>query len=571
MKQIVHFLKNKLKNKATIISILFWIGVACLFYVNAFHEQYTDEWDNILGGWYILHGRLPYIGFFSHHGPVPYFLAAMLEIFSRRSFVSFRIVYEIFLFLFSLGTLLYLRKSIGKLHTAFLFLLVVVIGFISTYYWFHMLLADSLAAFFLLPIFALLILNSFFERQIKGNDVKIISVCIFFALLTSLTYLYLAAFLYLFTFVLLVRQTPKPFKSRFIYSSLITFFVPYVLFLGYLLATGSVKDYYYQSIYFNQKYYIYNYPGLGSINPIRYAIIIAHDALNGLLTLLVQVKDFNFSYPLNITFALGNVIFLIYLLSKRRFFLATLTVLIVLYANARSNPLNSGEHDYQSAVYIIYSLFVLCFLLQRLYGELIEKENNQRIILGACFIPLAVYSIFSGVFVLNKFNNRYFDKFMGTAPLIYDRPEIAPIINAIVKPQEYVWVGPFEYEELFYINGAPASKYHVLNPGMGISPKISTEQVADLEKTQPKVIWYNPRYSILGRSPIDYATAFNDYLSKNYITVYEYREGNNKYIPTIPVTFHVDIEKYLNMRKGSEKEIIQRLLLAGYIKKVSTK
>lgn len=571
MKKVLHFLQKKLKDKNTLLSILFWVILGAIFYVNAFHEQYTDEWDNILGGWYILHGRLPYIGFFSHHGPIPYFLAAILEIVSRRSFVRFRIVYELFLFAYSLGAIAYLRKSVGKAYTSFLFLFAGVLGLISTYYWFHMLLADSLAAFFLLPVFIILILKPFYQKEISLTDVKVISICLFLALLTSLTYLYLSAFLYLFTAVLLIRQTPKPLKSRFILTSAIIFVAPYLTFLLYLLLTGSIKDYYYQSIYFNQKYYIYNYSGSGSINPIRFAIIIAHDALNGILTLLVQVKDFNFSYPLNITFALGNLILLIYFLAKRRFLLAAISVLIVIYANARSNPLNSGEHDYQSAVYLIYSIFALCFLLTRLYKEVTEKDNSLRIVLAGCFIPLAIYSIFSGIFVFNKFNNRYFDKYMGTAPLIYDRPEVAPIINAVVKPNEYVWVGPFEYEDLFYVNGIPASKYHVLNPGMGESPKISTEQVADLTKTQPAVIWYNPHYSILGRSPIDYATAFNDFLAQHYIAVYDYREGNYKYVPTIPVTFHVDIEKYLHMRKGSEQEVIARLLAAGLVKKVSAK
>src|SRR6185312_10977320 len=135
--------------------------------------------------------------------------------------------------------------------------------------------------------------------------------------------------------------------------------------------TGSLGDYVYQAIIFNQKYYIYNYPGLegGHINPIRFAIVIFHDFYENFFTLLMQVRDFNFAYPFNVTLAVVNIVFLIYTLFKRNYKLFFFVLLFIVYANARSNPLTSKETDYQSAVYIISSLVTLCFLIPEVYGE----------------------------------------------------------------------------------------------------------------------------------------------------------------------------------------------------------
>src|ERR1051325_10801956 len=80
---------------------------------------YPDEYDNILGGWYILHGRLPYVGFFTHHGPAAYFVSSIVLLFSGHSFVSFRVVYNILLFIFLVGSYIFLRKKFGPEKSLF--------------------------------------------------------------------------------------------------------------------------------------------------------------------------------------------------------------------------------------------------------------------------------------------------------------------------------------------------------------------------------------------------------------------------------------------------------------------
>ncbi len=78
---------------------------------------------------------------------------------------------------------------------------------------------------------------------------------------------------------------------------------------------------------FNEQYYIYNYPrppDSTHINPVRYAIVIAHDVLTDFFTLAIQIKDFNFNFPYNITLLVGNLALIIFLLSKRNYYLYAL-------------------------------------------------------------------------------------------------------------------------------------------------------------------------------------------------------------------------------------------------------
>lgn len=548
---------------------LFWAVIALFFFLNTFHESYPDEFDNILGGWYIIHGRLPYIGFFTHHGPIAYFVAAISVLFSGQSFVRFRIVYALLLFLYTFFIVRFLKKSIGKeiLHPLLIF-----VGFIAisaTYYWFHMLLADTLSAYFLLPPIILLLLKSLYKKKITLSDVTFLSVTTALAVLSSLTYIYLILCIYLFALILFLQQEKTVFNKN-IAKAIGIALAPYIVFGLYLLVTRSFSDYFYDSVIFNQKYYIYNYPrpaGVTSINPIRFAVVIAYDFLTSFFTLLVQIKDFNLSYPANITFALADLIMIIYLLSKKKYLATIFFFLSFMYANARSNPLNSAETDYQSAVYIFISLFALSFLLFAFYEEL--KNNGdfaKKLIYSICFIPLGIYGLFLGIYFFNKFEVKYYPKYMGSAPLIYDRPQVAPIINEVLTPQDTAWVGPFSFEELFYINIPLATRYQILNPGMGESHRISKGQVAEIEQSKPKIIWYDKDFHILGRKPADYAVAFNAMLAKDYVNLFDYRNGKIRYASTVPASQYVDLDKFLYIRKDDAQEMIQRLLDHNLIK-----
>lgn len=554
----------------TVLFVLVMLGI---FLINTLHESYPDEFDNILGGWYILHGRLIYTGFFTHHGPVAYYIAALVEIFSGRSFFRFRIVYSIFLLAYFLWTYFFLKNRVDIIKSRPYLYFIPVIGIAATYFWGHMLLADSISGFFLTPVYALLLVKIFYRENLIKKDFVFISVLTALAWLSSLTYTYLILFILICSLgYYMYYQPEKTLGKKSLLKILVIFLAPYMVFFIYLLVTGSLSDYIYQAITFNEKYYIYNYPrpaGTTHINPIRYAIVIAHDVLTDFFALAIQIKDFNLTYPFNVTLLLANIVLLIYLLTKRNYYFAIFLFLFLIYANARSDPLTSKETDYQSAVYMMISLFNACFVIPTLYRELnTNLVLAKRVILIGCFALISVYSLFTGFYLFNSWMDKAYTKYMGTAPLIYDRPVVAPVINAVVSPGDYMWIGPFSFEELFFANGTIPSKYQILIPDMGDSQQIQTEMLADFNAHKPKVIYFDKQFFILGKDPEMYGQFFINFLNANYITLLNYRNGNTKYISVQPPTLQLDLETKLYINKDDVKEVINKLVQANYIKPV---
>lgn len=568
MKKITNLL-----NKNFLGKVLFGISIVLLFVVNSLHEKYPDEFDNILGGWYILHGHLPYTGFFTHHGPIPYFIAAFVEVFSGRSFVHFRIVYAIFLAFWVLTTYYLFKKLLGIKLVSFYTFFIVFLGFMATYYWSHMLLADNISAFVLVFVYGLVFLKMFYQKSVDLKDLIYISVLSAVGIYSSLTYIYLYIIIVIFSLYLFYKNNFVSFKSLFskrLIAPILIFLAPHIVFLVYLLISASLNDYIYQNFTFNAKYYIYNYPrpfGSGHINPIRFAIIIANDFFNNFHALVVGFKDFNFGNPMNVTMAVGNLGIILFFVLSRKIRLAVFVVLLLIFSNARSSPLRSGETDYQSAVYIFISFFNIFFLIPKLSQDINEnKDFARKIIFSAVLLIVGSYSIFSFLYVVRKFDDKFFPKYMGQAPLIYDSPRFATIVNFVSSKDDYVWIGPFDFEDLFYTNGELPSKYHILIRGVGVSEKTKNEMVEDFTKNKPKIIVFDKNFSYISNKAYTYSGFFLDFLSKYYVSLSDYRDDESKYY--LPDSIYPkDSISRIYIKKENLKEVVEQLSKNGYINK----
>lgn len=553
-----------LRNREFLITSAFFLLILFIFLINGMHERYPDEFDNVLGGKYILSGQLIYKEWFTHHGPFPYFLSALINLFGGTSFVHFRIIYSLILFLITVGSYLYIRKSVKGIATEFYLLVILFISISSTYFWGHMMLADSLAAFFLMPVYGLTIIKLIYEKTFTTKDYIFISVLSGLALLSALTYAYLVAGLFVVLGINFILEYKR--KINFLYAGkiILILLAPYILFLLYLLLTGSIKDYFYQAIVFNRDYYIY-YPGHEGkppTNPLRYAIVMLQGFHNNFSSMLNTVKGFNFDFPFNITLAVGNVAFGIFLLFKRKYLAFLLMLGVLVYANARTNPFSSGETDYQSAVYIMISIFNLCFALFAIYKMLnLNIEFGQKLILSLIFILLLVYSFFGFTFVLRKFSYKAYDKYMGFAPAIYDAPKVSPLINHIVEKDSYAWIGPFGFEELYYLNPKVPSRYQILLPGMGASTSIPPELLSEFNANKPEVIYFDKDQFILGNNPSIYGKFFVDFLNDNYTTL-DKEEG---YIYTPNVDQSLLFGQKLFIRNDIKEDIINRMIEKGMV------
>ena len=277
------------------------------FLVNAFHTQFPDEFDNIFGGFLINQGKLPYTGFFTHHNPGAYYFASLITLFTGRSFVQFRIVFALVLSSFYAFSYFFLKERLKEKSLDHFLVYGLIIGLGSTYWWGQMLLSETLVGYMLVPVFLLIIEKAFSKIPFDLKDLVFISVLTFLSLFVSLTYIYLVPVIIGVSLYLYFKDQKKV-AFRHIVNPAAIFALPYVLFLLYLVISGSYKEFYFASVTYNVKYYIYNFPqvaGTYSRNPIRYAVSIARTNINQLFSLLTQVKNFNFSYPLNISLGIG--------------------------------------------------------------------------------------------------------------------------------------------------------------------------------------------------------------------------------------------------------------------------
>lgn len=499
------------------LTSLFFLILLAIFLINSLHFSYPDEFVKIIGGRFINQGMLPYRDFFSNHGPIGYFFSSIVTLFSGASFVKFRVILNITYWLMILAFYLFIRKRFGKNESNIFLVFSFLIGLIATFVWGHMLLADSLSGYWLLGAYITLFLILFNRQTFRRSDLILLSILSAFSVLTSLTYLYAVLVLYFIALVWFLKTSKKGMLPSFI----LIISSPYLIFLVYLLITGSLQDYYYQSISLITNSYLTS-DDLSTKNPLRLALIIFSKFFDTYKAVLVQTKELSFSNPFTHTLALSNFLMIIYLLINRRFSAFFLTLGLLIFVNARSNPLNTGDTDYQAIPYQYFSIFNGLFLLNILWADLKNKVETQKtIVYGFMLIFLGTYFVFFSLFLFHHFFEKAFNKYMGNEALIYDRPQITHILNKLINKNDYYYIGPFAPEEYLYAKGKLSSRYHFLIPPMDQDAKFKEGLLSDLNKNKPKVVVFDTGYSIQGTFPGDYVVNF---LKENYFTLSQIRE-----------------------------------------------
>lgn len=552
--------------------IILFLLLFTIFFINTFHEEYPDEYDSIVGGKYILQGKVPYRDWFQHHQPGAYVLSASILPLSGNSFVRFRMILAIVFFFINIGGYFILKKRLkntpNNLNFYLLYLFAIAVS--ATYFWWQMNLADNLASYLLIPAYALVIMKTVYRDKFDAKDLLITSLPTFFAWWTSMTYIYIVAGLNLFAVYLYFKSEKITRKSFF--SAVKIFATPYLLFLVYLLLTGSLKDYYFACFTYNQNYYVYNAAhAVGqAVNPVRYAITIAMTFFNNYIPALAMVKGFNLASPLIVTLALSNAVFFIYILLSKNYLCLIPFAIMLIYANARSNPLNISDRDYQASVYTMFSFFNgiwTLFILQKF----IDAKNSllsHKVILFPLFFILFVYWFFNIAGMTLIFGQKFYAKYMGEAPLIYDYPQIAQIVNKIASPTDYAWVGPFEFKELFYLKTKIPSRYHWFLQHAAVS-KIKDEMIVDFTKNRAKMIVFQRNYSPWGGPAHEFNYFFTDFLDKNYFRLFMLNKTDKQwtYKWKVDNTRNFDLDADFNFDNNRQEEILNELISLGLVEK----
>ncbi len=553
-----------------LITIALFGALFLVLLANCLFASYPDEFDNILGGKLILEGILPYSGFFSHHGPLAYFLSAPLVLIGGGSFVKFRLLTSLVFLAYFVGIFLLFRKKMPKLDILAFWLFAFLTSFAAIYFWGHMFLADPMSGFFLVPAYLLLFYRMYFQEKVSLSDIVVISGFTFLSILNSMTYTYAGIVVYAILAIYYLRQIFLPFNKAKLKSEIkpliifgLVLVVPYLAFGLYLLVSGSINDFMYEAIGYNQKYYIYNYPraaGVETINPIRYAIVIFNNFFNNFQLAVSGIISFNPRFPMTHALALANMVLFAWLLYRRKILLFFLVLGLLIFANARGNPAEIKVTDYQTSVYFILSIlnFALVFDLLRkeINGISDHLAKSAFTILG---IILAIYWVFAAIFIFSENWRITYNRYMGTAPLVYDRPIVAPIINGLVSPNEYCWAGPFEFEEMFYLKCKAPSKYHWILPQFAGIPLIKNQILSDYKNNSAKVIVFRRDYSAFGLSS-EFNNFFVNFLDNNYTRLKGYHFNESK-------RGDFNLDDNFNFRKDVYPEMVKKLLEQGLISK----
>lgn len=211
--------------------------VACLAVSLIFSMAYAfaDEYDNILGGWLLLsRGELPYVGFFSHHMPLAYFVAAPIVAITGTDLVLFRLTFALVLFLW---LCLIHRTAQRALGTVPAVALVVAMTLFSLGVWANMLLAETLIAWAV--VHAVVLLAGDLARSGRvptSRDVAMIAVLGAIPVLSSLSYAMVSLIVYVWFGVLYFRSVRTELERSVLVRLALRvigwLLVPYVLFLA---------------------------------------------------------------------------------------------------------------------------------------------------------------------------------------------------------------------------------------------------------------------------------------------------------------------------------------------------
>lgn len=516
---------------------------------------------------------MPYKDWFQHHQPFSYVIASLLLPFSGLSFVRFRIALSVFYFVLTSSIFIFLWRRFGDAVRQVSIALLITLAFSGTYYWGHMLLADSLASYLLLPGYLWLVCLTLFPGRLRQRDLLVVSLSTFFTLITSMTYIYVVIGLNIYALYLYFSRTVLPWNSRRLGMTALIFIGPYIVFFLLLIVTGSVKDYYLSNVVYNQ-YYVYNYPRPAGtpINPIRYGMVILENFINNYYSILSGVFKFAVGDPFNMALALSNAAFGILLIVRRNYSFLFPFLIAVIFSNARSNPAEIHETDYQASVYILTSfangIFALYFLRKIIDSQ--KHALSTKMVSSVVLVILGIYWFFNSLFIGMKFFQKFYPKYMGTAPFIYDDPQITSSIHAMVHSDEYVWIGPFEFKELFYLKRNIPSKFHwFLQPAAQL-PWYQDRMLSDFREHKPVLIVFNRHFAPWGGDAAGYNGFFTSFLDQEYIRLFEINEktpGFN-YKWKIGNTPRFNIEDSFHLEKDKEGELLDRFIAAGLIEKI---
>jgi hypothetical protein len=516
--------------KSIIKNLSFYSILLVLYLLNSLSGEFIDEWDNILGGKLIKEGILPYKGFFSHHAPLTYFISFFINVFSGTNFVLFRILFGVFLFSWSVLLFQYIKKEDNENFLRYFLILLALVSIITGM---QMLLAETLVGYALLSTFLIVYYK---YEQITLKDLSLISLFGFIIFSTSFGHLFLVITIYLLILLLLLKNKYLLSFSK-VTALIFIILTPYLFFTGYLLLTNSFFEFYWQNIIFNKKYYL----GFLKEVPTNFFFLFFYIVKNFIQSYWYLITHFNNDNFFYIGLFVFDSAFMMYLLKNKNNVLAFLSFLLILFSTSRFDISQNIAHHGNISFYPL-SVFFFSFISFELYSYF--HKNYSEFKKDYYAFAGTIIGLISLAFIATKSLSIYYDIItyeIGKKNCTCGQNFVSKKIDELVRDNEYYWIGPFNFKEIYFTNKKLATKYTFYLPWLAESQEIRNQIIHDFESNKPVIIVFNTEMNIWGYSAADYGRDIITYLKNNYFQI-----DDSSY-------------KYFYFLKTKDKELLDRI------------
>jgi hypothetical protein len=239
-------------------------------------------------------------------------------------------------------------------------------------------------------------------------------------------------------------------------------------------------------------------------------------------------------------------------LFRRYYARVALFVPVIILASPRGGPGQSWELNFHATPFIVLSILAACVALVEIYAYL--KNNNGWLWRGLYYL-LAIYTFFMLAGAASKSASTYYAYLNQESINLVtaDANDAARTVNDLATSDERVWIAPFDYDTLLFVNAKPAVRYPFLLPWVAVCDRCKQDIIQTLSTNPPKLIYWLPNIHMKDWNNIsvdDYAYEVLQYLKQNYFQVKNSRGGklDNFYFP-----------------KSQQTTILAELKAKGYI------
>ena len=504
--------KKDIKKNTFVQAGIVGVGVFLLMFAFTGLDSFSDEVDNMVGGMLIKNGAVLYVDYYSGHTPFAYLLSAVFAMFGAASEEQFRLIYFALISIIYAGLFIRHKKNFGATKMAIL-PIIQIIFCASLDERAMMLLSDNIQAICMVAL-ALEFLQYLKDEKLDWSRSIIVSLSIWCSFGSAFVSVYGIFAICLGVFIKEILYWAKnkslTFKNLVLrYRKLvIACVIPFVVALGYFVATHSLVEFYQQAYQFNTDVYsVYLADGYGSnifqpffIGIYNFIHVIAR-AMESMASKKIITEAFVEFVMISIFAAM--FVILINMLRKKEFLKAIIITLFISFNFTRDN-----EVFHTSPA---WAVMLTVILLEWDIAKFANWHKNS-------FIVIVGIGLFCAINIYSNLVTGYL--FKEKEPVL----ELAQKVVQETEEGEEIFLDIFSDVKsstyLIYKNRIPSNKLMFILPWY--MDWFEYDTVQELATHKPKIVIYDEDAKVWEIS------GYDDYLQKYLHENYNYLPGNKK-------------------------------------------